>query len=104
MNILFIHQGFPGQFKALAPAIVQAGHNVVALRMSATEAVTWKGVRVLSYQPSRGSTKDIHPWIKDLEAKVIRGEAVLEACKKLSAEGFSPDVVVAHPVGAKVFL
>ena len=29
MNVLFIHQNFPGQFKFLAPALVQQGHRVV---------------------------------------------------------------------------
>jgi hypothetical protein len=31
MKILLIHQNFPGQFKHLAPALVQRGHTVVAL-------------------------------------------------------------------------
>ena len=31
MNILFVHQNFPGQFKHLAPALAQQGHKVVAL-------------------------------------------------------------------------
>ncbi len=36
MNILFIHQNFPGQFKFLAPALVQQGHTVVAMTMQKT--------------------------------------------------------------------
>ncbi|MDP1649357.1 MAG: hypothetical protein Q8M01_14310 [Rubrivivax sp.] len=31
MNILFVHQNFPGQFRHLAPALAQAGHAVHAL-------------------------------------------------------------------------
>lgn len=31
MNILFIHQSFPGQFKHFAPALVAGGHDVRAL-------------------------------------------------------------------------
>lgn len=31
MKILLIHQNFPGQYKHLAPALVQQGHQVVAL-------------------------------------------------------------------------
>ena len=31
MNLLFIHQNFPGQFKHLAPALANAGHDVRAL-------------------------------------------------------------------------
>ena len=34
MNILFIHQNFPGQFKFLAPALAEAGHHVRALTIN----------------------------------------------------------------------
>lgn len=33
MNILFIHQNFPGQFKFLAPALAQRGHQVVVFAL-----------------------------------------------------------------------
>lgn len=54
-------------------------------------------MRVVPYQVQRGSSKDIHPWLIDFEAKTLRGEACLRACLKLRDEGFVPDVVVAHP-------
>jgi len=43
MKILFIHQNFPGQFKFLAPALVQQGHTVVAMTMQKTEVKEWQG-------------------------------------------------------------
>ena len=49
MNILFIHQNFPGQFKHLAPALVKAGHTVTALILAKTEAKQWNGVKLVSY-------------------------------------------------------
>lgn len=33
MNILFVHQNFPGQFKFLVPELAQQGHQVSALTM-----------------------------------------------------------------------
>ena len=33
MNILFVHQNFPAQFKFLAPELVRQGHNVFALTL-----------------------------------------------------------------------
>jgi hypothetical protein len=41
MKILFIHQNFPGQFKYLAPALVQQGHTVVGMTMQKTDAKDW---------------------------------------------------------------
>lgn len=96
MNILFIHQNFPGQFKHLAPALVQAGHSVVALSMRATQASVWNGVRIASYKALRGSTSSIHPWVSDFETKVIRGESCYRACKILQQQGYAPDVIIGH--------
>ncbi len=98
MNILFIHQNFPGQFAHLAPKLAEDVRNqVVALRMTREPSMTWRGVRVVSYLPSRSSTPKIHPWAVDFETKTIRAEAAFHACLKLRQEGFQPDVVIAHP-------
>jgi hypothetical protein len=39
MNILLVHQNFPGQFKHLAPAMARQGHRVVALHINACPPV-----------------------------------------------------------------
>jgi glycosyltransferase involved in cell wall biosynthesis len=110
MNILFIHQGFPGQFKFLAPALVQQGHNVQAMTMQklATDApgsATAQGVTLIPYEPSMGSTANIHPWVVDFESKIIRAEGCFRAALKLKAQGFTPDVIIAHPGwGESLFL
>lgn len=96
MKILFIHQNFPGQFKFLAPALVQQGHTVVAMTMQKTEVNAWEGVRLYHYATKRGSTPNAHPWVTDFETKTIRAEACFRAALKLRAEGFTPDVIVAH--------
>ena len=96
MKILFIHQNFPGQFKFLAPALVQQGHTVVAMTMQKTEANAWDGVRLYHYATKRGTTPNAHPWVTDFETKTIRAEACFRAALKLRAEGFTPDVIVAH--------
>lgn len=97
MKILFIHQNFPGQFKFLAPALVQRGHQVVALTLQSVKPGSWSGVQVIPYHVLRGSTPGVHSWVVDLETKAIRAEACFRACLSLRGQGFSPDVVVAHP-------
>ena len=96
MKVLFIHQNFPGQFCHLAPALVKAGHQVAALSMSVREDVRWEGVKVYAYSVARGSTQDIHPWLVDIETKIIRAEACLAAARRLQEKGFTPDIIVAH--------
>ncbi len=110
MKILFIHQNFPGQFKFLAPALVQQGHNVQAMTMQklaadAPGSATAHGVTLIPYEPSMGSTANIHPWVVDFESKIIRAEGCFRAALKLKAQGFTPDVIIAHPGwGESLFL
>ena len=97
MNILFIHQSFPGQFKFLAPALVSSGHNVFALSLRKTVERTWKGVRMFSYNIKGKNATETHPWLIDFESKIIRGEACLRAALELKKSGFTPDIIIAHP-------
>lgn len=106
MNILFIHQNFPGQFKFLAPALAaDPGHTVTAMTMQKVTATEWQGVKLVPYAASRGTTPNVHPWVSDFETKTIRGEACFRAALKLREQGFIPDVIIAHPGwGESLFL
>jgi len=105
MNILFIHQNFPGQFKHIAPALVEAGHNISALVLGKIRTSEWKGVKLFRYTLERKNAEDAHPWTIDFESKVIRGEACLRASLQLRKKGFRPEVIVAHPGwGESLFL
>lgn len=104
MNILFVHQNFPGQFQHLAVALAaQPGHRILALHVNATPALP--GVQMVRYPIGSDTTPGVHRWLIDLETKVIRGEAAYLAAKQLKQNGFSPDVIVAHPGwGESLFL
>ncbi len=105
MNILLIHQNFPGQFKHLGPALVRQGHRVVALNMKKMEPGFWQGIEMVPYQVARGTSPGVQPWVADFETKVIRGEACLNAAIRLKEQGFEPDVIVAHHGwGESIFL
>jgi glycosyltransferase involved in cell wall biosynthesis len=105
MKILMIHQNFPGQFKFLAPALAHKGHEVVAMTMQKVEATEQLGIRIVPYKVKRGSTQGVHGWVSDFETKVIRAEACFRAALTLKEEGFTPDVIVAHPGwGESLFL
>ena len=95
MRVLFVHQNFPGQYKHLAPALAARGHEAVSLSLGATAQLP--GVRNVTYQLARGTSPGIHPWVMDTETKVIRGEAAARAAMELRAQGFSPDIICAHP-------
>ena len=103
MNILFVHQNFPGQFKHLAPALAQQGHRVVALHINPCPPVP--GVHQVRYQAQGQPGQGTHRWVSDLEIKTLRAEAAYRAARQLQADGFTPDVIVAHPAwGESLFL
>ena len=96
MKILFIHQNFPGQFKSLAPALVEAGHAVRTLTMRDIGKKSWLGVTIDRYTLNKFSTKGIHPWVSDFESKAIRAEACFRAALELMKQGYEPDLIIAH--------
>ena len=96
MKILFIHQNFPGQFKHVAPLLARDRQNeVVALTLS--EFTGMESVQIVRYQVTRATARDIHPWVAETETKVIRGDAAFRAACRLREQGFTPDLIIAHP-------
>ena len=97
MNILFIHQNFPGQYKHLAPLLAARGHHCLALTLRVREATIWKGVKVVPYTLPDRRGQNLHPWLVDLDSKVTRGHACFLAARQLRDRGFAPDLILAHP-------
>lgn len=96
MKVLFIHQNFPGQFGNLAASLARDRKNkVVALTMG--DLPVPPGVQARQYSLIRNPAPETHPMLRDQETKVLRGEACAAAALKLKSEGFTPDVIVAHP-------
>lgn len=105
MNILFIHQNFPGQYKHLSRALAAQGHRVIALTPRVKEKAVWGGVTILPYRINAATGKDVHNWLIDTDTKVKRADACWRAARKLKDAGFSPDIIIAHPGwGESLFL
>ena len=51
MHLLLIHQNFPGQFRDLAPAWLEQGHQVTGLGAAPApdQAPRWEGLTYLQY-------------------------------------------------------
>lgn len=103
MKVLFVHQNFPGHFRALAPALAARGDTVVAMGMG--QFTPPPGIRYVRSTPAYGTATNGHPWTRDFDTKVIRGDATFRSAIRLRNEGFEPDVIVAHPGwGESLFL
>ncbi|PSO49664.1 MAG: glycosyl transferase family 1 [Cyanobacteria bacterium SW_9_44_58] len=103
MNILFVHQNFPGQYKHLAPAMARQGNIVVGLgeaqniKKQGTQALSQAGIKVVGYNTPKGASPSTHHYIRGLESGVRRGQAIVRATMQLRQQGFIPDIVCAHP-------
>lgn len=96
MNVLFIHQNFPGQFKNIALYLnQQPGVEVLAIGRDTAPGIP--GVQLLRYKPHRTANASTHPYVRLFEGAVLHGQQVLRLLLDLKAKGYKPDVIVAHP-------
>ncbi len=94
MNVLFVHNNFPAQFRNVAAALKRAGIGAMAAIGSETAAET-DGV-VLRRYATPGAVAAAHPFARRFEVECRRSEEVMFAALKLKSEGFAPDLLVAH--------
>jgi glycosyltransferase involved in cell wall biosynthesis len=95
MNILFIHQNMPAQFKHVAPMLAKAGHRVIFLTRSRRASLP--GVEAVIYPAPPAVGKSTHPYLRRFEDAVHHGRAVVRAINLLRRQGFVPDLIIAHP-------
>ncbi len=97
MRILVIHQNFPGQFGHLVKAWSQRpGWDVRALGRDTAPGLTgFNGL--VRYSLARDGNANQHPYLRTMEAATPHGQAALRAMLHLRANGFVPDVILAHP-------
>ena len=93
-DILFVHNNYPGQFGFIATALKQRGMRCVAIGSSTARAIEIPARR---WTLPRGSGKDIFVLATRVEADMLRGRAAAEQALKLRDEGFSPQLIIAHP-------
>jgi glycosyltransferase involved in cell wall biosynthesis len=94
-GVLFVHNNFPGQFGALAQALLARGVPVMAIGQD--HAAMLEGVRTARYTLPRGTTPGIFDLAVRAEADLIRGRSAFDAALALKHEGWEPAVIVGHP-------
>lgn len=96
MNILFVHNNFPGQYLHIARALARNPEVRMAAIGSGTSQ-TMDGVKLLKYGLGQVDVSATHPFARRFDAECHRAEQVLYALSSLATAGFKPDVIMAHP-------
>lgn len=95
MNILFVHQNLPGQYKHIVPALVADKANRVAF-ITKEGKPDIPGVMKATYKLARDVTPNIHQYLTRFEDQVLHGQGAVRAALHLEKEGFKPDMICAH--------
>jgi glycosyltransferase involved in cell wall biosynthesis len=96
MNVLFVHNNFPAQYRNLASALAhQPGVKIAAI--GSTTARPLPAVKLLKYALEDADVSLTHPFARRFDLECRRAEQVLYSLSGLSTSGFVPDVILAHP-------
>lgn len=96
MNVLFVHNNFPAQYRFLARELADNPENKVISIGSAT-AIAQPGIRLIKYSMPGADTGIVHPFSRRFDQECRRAEEVLYSLSSLTGSGFVPDVIFAHP-------
>jgi len=102
MRVLIIHQNFPGQFRHVAKAWSERpGWKVIGIGRDTApgmpELEKSGRLTLIRYKPHRSVHEGQHHYLRRMEDAVLHGQAVARLLLKLKANGFTPDVILAHP-------
>jgi glycosyltransferase involved in cell wall biosynthesis len=96
MNVLFVHNNFPAQFRHVAAALsLDPQVNLAAIGSS--RAATMPNVKLVTYPPLRADVRATHQFAKRFDVECRRADDVFAAASSRAEAGFQPDLVVAHP-------
>src|SRR6516162_1021846 len=96
MNILFVHNNFPGQYRHLVQALSR-DPKVRMMAIGSMSAREIAGVKLVKYRLDGVDVSASHPFSRRFDLECHRAEQVLYALSSLAASDFVPDVILAHP-------
>lgn len=97
MNILFVHQNMPGQYRELVQWLAASGAHRIYFLTQRQKPPAFDGVETRIYRPHHRPAKDAYGLSKAWEEAVGNGFGAAMAARSLEEkEGFRPDIVLGH--------
>ncbi|MDW4498210.1 glycosyltransferase family 4 protein [Sulfitobacter sp. D35] len=97
MNLLFVHQNMPGQYRELVNWLARRGGHQIVFLTQRRNAPELDGVRTVVYRAHHEAAQDGYGLSKVWEDAAGAGVGAALAVRQLEAEtGFKPDIVIGH--------
>ncbi len=96
LDVLFVHNNFPAQFRNLA-ATLALSPDVRVKAIAAKGARGLGDIPVQRYSFSGHELPSVHAFARRFEIECRRAEQVIYAATALKMEGFSPKLIYVHP-------
>lgn len=102
MQILFVHQNIPGQFRHLLFDLLRRpGYDVWALGEASRVKANWStplpGLHLYGYAFNEKAVTIPNGPLKTTDVNIRRGLAVAKSLHTLKEKGLQPDVILGHP-------
>ncbi len=95
MNILFVHNNFPAQFRSLAEELAKRPEHRLAA-VGAEGSQTLANVDLRRYRMPHFNVAQTHPFARRFDVECRRATEVLYALSELRGSGFEADLILGH--------
>lgn len=96
LDILFVHNNFPAQFRNVAEQYSrQSGVRVKAI--CSRRAGSLANVDVIRYNVTSAVSAQVHPFARRFDQECRRAEQIIYAANSLKLQGFDPKLIFVHP-------
>jgi glycosyltransferase involved in cell wall biosynthesis len=96
MNILFVHQNYPAQYKQLLNWLGPLGTHRIVFLTQTKQVPKTATHEIIQYEPRHKLPSSSYAVSRYFEVSCAAGETVAEVCRNLDAKGFKPDIVIGH--------
>jgi len=97
MNIMFVHQNMPGQYRELVQWLAATGEHKIYFLTQRKNPPKFEGVEARVYKPHRRPSKESYGLSKVWEEATGAGFGAAMAAQQIEREeGFKPDLIVGH--------
>ena len=96
MNVLFVHQNMPGQYREMLGWLAATGAHRIVFLTQREKVAPVAGVTVVHYTPQHQPADDAYALSRHFEESMGTAMGALQACRKMAEDGFRPDIVIGH--------